>query len=95
MVKAVDGFRDHFCDPETVDTKPCSESVDNKALVYATLSFFGGVLVTYLLDLLVHQLMHFIPDSEHGDEKTNPVDSASNFEQVIQVGTQHQWCMHV
>lgn len=85
MTKAVGGFRDHLCDPDTEDTNPCADNVDDRALIYATASFFGGVLITYLLDLVVHQLMHCLPGGERGDGKSKPADSAASFEHVVQV----------
>lgn len=45
-IKAVDGFTD-------------SNYSDDEAIRYATLCFFGGIIVTALLDYFVHMLMHY------------------------------------
>ncbi|GMH36182.1 hypothetical protein BSKO_04050 [Bryopsis sp. KO-2023] len=58
MTKAVDEFKNHYCSEEDEEAgKDCSKA-DDKALQYATLCFFGGIIITYMLDLFVHQIMH-------------------------------------
>lgn len=39
----------------------------NRAFMYANLCFFGGILVTYGLDLVVHSLLKGKPDMHHAD----------------------------
>ncbi|GMH34954.1 hypothetical protein BSKO_02815 [Bryopsis sp. KO-2023] len=57
MVKALDEFRKHYCpDEDENPQKDCSEA-DDKALRYATLCFFAGIVVTHILDLFVHQIV--------------------------------------
>ncbi|GMH38897.1 hypothetical protein BSKO_06795 [Bryopsis sp. KO-2023] len=57
MVKALDEFRKHYCPEQDEEAgKDCSNA-DAKALQYATLYFFAGIVCTYILDLFVHRIM--------------------------------------
>ncbi|GMH34946.1 hypothetical protein BSKO_02807 [Bryopsis sp. KO-2023] len=57
MVKALDEFRKYYCPEQNENPeKDCSEA-DDKALRYATLCFFAGIVVTHVLDLFVHQIV--------------------------------------
>lgn len=50
-VQAVEAFEDSYLD----DNDEISEDDENRASRYATFSFFGGILVTALLEALVRR----------------------------------------
>lgn len=64
MVKSMDAFKEHLCSEEKQDANECPDSYEDKALQYATFSFFGGIIITYALDLFVHSLMHHLPSPQ-------------------------------
>lgn len=53
MVQAVEAFEDNYLD----ENDEISEDDENRATRYATFSFFGGILVTALLETLVRRVV--------------------------------------
>lgn len=75
MAKAVGDFREYLCSEEEEDAGKDCEKADDRALQYATLCFFAGIVFTYLLDVFVHQLMNHVDC--FGSNKTKSIcDSA-------------------
>lgn len=85
MVKAVEAFEEHLCSPELQDGE-CAEDIPDKALLYATFSFFGGIAVTALLEYVVSWMMHCMAQSK------SPAPSGMSGDSVNEIDNAEKGC---
>lgn len=62
-IESVIAFEEKLC--EHSDEMPvCTTAKFDEAVTYATISFFGGVLIMAALEYVVHQMMHLFPGKD-------------------------------
>lgn len=93
VAKAVGDFETYLC-PEGEEegkaegpSKACDTAPD-RALQYATLCFFGGILVTYALDKITHLMMPSAPTTE----SASVADSAKETSNDEEMGKKDEAC---